>query len=362
MSARHQHDSGVAASPAAADDKAPAGDGPALGRVALHTLMRWEVLLVVLIVVAGAWSTYLSPYFLDWSNLFDMTSQFMEKAIMALPMTLIIITGGIDLSISSVMALAGVSFGLHYSTSGDLGVSILLALAIGLVAGFANGAITTRIKLHPLVVTLGTMALYRGLAQVILGDRAVSSFPDSFNNLGQGYIGVKPLLPFGDMVPWPLLIFIVLAIVFALLLHRTSFGRLVYAIGNNEDACRYSGIAVDRIKIAIYTVSGLFAAMAGLIYASRQGSARWDMGTGFELDVITAVVLGGTDINGGSGSMGGTVLALFLIGILRNGMGLANIGDQDQTIVIGALLILSILGPRVAQRLGLRRVAMKGGD
>ena len=359
MSARGERGSGAGETPAAVLSVARSG---LTRRMVLRALTRWETLLVVLIVIAGAWSTWLSPYFLDWGNMFDMTSQFMEKAIMALPMTLIIITGGIDLSISSVMALAGVSFGLHYSTSNNLSVSILIALALGLVAGFANGAIITRVRLHPLVVTLGTMAMYRGLAQVILGDRAISTFPDNFNNLGQGYIGVKPLLPFGDMVPWPLLIFVVLAIIFAALLHGTSFGRLIYAIGNNEDTCRYSGIAVDRIKLVIYTLSGLFAASAGLIYASRQGSARWDMGTGFELDVITAVVLGGTDINGGSGSMGGTVLALFLIGILRNGMGLANIGDQNQTIVIGSLLILSILGPSVARRLGLRRVAEKGGD
>ncbi len=360
MSAGSERDTGIAATPVMAEHST-APVNALFRRPSLQLLLRWEVLLVVLIVVAGAWSSWLSPYFLDWSNMFDMTSQFMEKAIMALPMTLIIISGGIDLSISSVLALAGVSFGLHYSTSGDLSVSIFLALAIGLVAGCANGMITTRVRLHPLVVTLGTMALYRGLAQVILGDRAISSFPDNFNNLGQGYVGVKPLLPFGDMLPWPLVIFAVLAIIFALLLHRTSFGRLIYAIGNNEDACRYSGIAVDRIKLVLYTVSGLFAATAGLIYASRQGSARWDMGTGFELDVITAVVLGGTDINGGSGSILGTVLALFLIGVLRNGMGLANIGDQNQTIVIGALLIFSILGPSIAQRLGLRRVEAKGG-
>jgi rhamnose transport system permease protein len=318
-------------------------------------MLRWEALLVVLLLIAGVWNSFSSPYFLDWSNLFDMTSEFMEKAIMALPMTLIIISGNIDLSISSILAMSGVSFGLHYATSGNTASSILLALCIGAGAGLANGLIITRVRLPSLVVTLGTMALYRGLAQVILGDRAISSFSDSFNNLGQGYVGASPLLPFGDLVPWPLVIFIGLAIVFALVLHRTSFGRLVYAIGSNEEACRYSGIAVDRVKVILFTVSGLLAGFAGLIYAARQGSARWDMGTGFELDVITAVVLGGTDIFGGSGTIGGTVLALFLIGVLRNGMGLANIGDQDQSIVIGALLIFSILGPNLAQRLGLRR-------
>jgi rhamnose transport system permease protein len=331
-----------------------------VGDVAQGLLLRWETLLVLLIIVAGAWNTYNSEYFLSWSNLFDMTSQFMEKAMMALPMTFIIITGGIDLSISSVLALAGVSFGLRYSTTGDLPGSMALAMAIGLLCGFANGMLVTRIKLHPLVVTLGSMALYRGLAQVVLGDTAVGSFPDQFNALA-GYVGKSILLPFGDLVPWPLLIFIVAAIAAGLVLHRTSFGRLVYAIGNNEDACRYSGIAVDRIKVILYTASGLVAAFAGLAYAAFQGAARWDMGTGFELDVITAVVLGGTDINGGSGSMGGTVLALFLIGILRNGMGLANIGDQDQMIVVGGLLIFSILGPTLAQRLGLRRRIAKGG-
>lgn len=346
---------GLGVPPNVGDAGSAAGAALRASSPLLRLVLRWESLLVVLLLLAGVWNTLSSPYFLDWSNLFDMTSEFMEKGIMALPMTLIIISGNIDLSVSSVLAMAGVSFGLHYATSGDTATSVLLALCIGLGAGMANGLIITRVKLPSLVVTLGTMALYRGLAQVILGDRAISSFSDSFNNLGQGYVGASALLPFGDLVPWPLVIFCALAVVFALLLHCTTFGRLVYAIGSNEDACRFSGIAVDRIKVTLYVLSGLLAALAGLVYAARQGSARWDMGTGFELDVITAVVLGGTDIFGGSGTILGTVLALFLIGMLRNGMGLAEIPDQDQSIVIGMLLIFSILGPNVAQRLGLRR-------
>ena len=194
-----------------------------------------------------------------------------------------------------------------------------------------------------MIVTVGTLALYRGLAQVLLGDHAVTGFPESFYGLDMRYVGNTP-------IPYPLVIFLILAVIFGLVLHRTSFGRTVFAVGTNQDAARFAGIAVDRVKVICFTLTGLMAALGGLLMTSRLASARYDMATGWELDVITAVVLGGTDINGGVGSILGTVLALFLVGILRSGMGLANVKIEYQLIVIGSLLILSIIIPNVIRR------------
>jgi rhamnose transport system permease protein len=192
------------------------------------------------------------------------------------------------------------------------------------------------------VITLGTYAFYRGLAYVMLGDQAARDYPASFTYLGQG------TLP-GTPIPFALVIFLVLAVVFGLILHKTAFGRYLYAIGHNQDGAVYSGISVPRVKVIIFMASGLMAALAGLVLAARYGSTRPDIGTGLELTVITVVVLGGVDINGGKGTMIGALLALLLIGLLRFGMGLLNIQGQVQSIAIGILLILSILLPNLPQ-------------
>ncbi|HEX9115124.1 MAG TPA: ABC transporter permease, partial [Anaerolineae bacterium] len=224
----------------------------------------------------------------------------------------------------------------------NIWVAAAAALGLGLLAGLLNGFLISRLRVPALVITLGTYAFYRGLAYVMLGDQAARGYPESFTFIGQGTI-------FGKQAPFSLALFLVLAVIFGLVLHKTAFGRYLYAIGNNQDAVLYSGISVARVKVIIFVLSGLMAALAGLVLAARYGSTRPDIGTGLELAVITAAVLGGVDINGGRGSMIGAILALLLIGLLRFGMGLLNIQGQVQSIAIGILLILSILLPNLPQ-------------
>ena len=312
-----------------------------------HLFYRWEWLLVGLIVVVTVVNTRLSPFFLNGNNLLRTTSDFMEIGIMMLPMVFIIVTGNIDLSIASVLGLSASLMGWLFMGGWNIWLAAAVALVISVLAGLLNGVLVARLKLPSLVVTLGTLSFYRGLAYTLLGDQAARGYPASFTYLGQGMLG-------GTRVPFALALFIVLALVFSLVLHKTTFGRYLYAIGNNEAASRYSGVPVERIKITIFVLSSVMAALAGFVLAARYGSTRPDIGTGLELTVITVTVLGGVSIFGGSGTLVGAILALVLIGILRFGMGLINLQGQVQDIVIGLLLILSILLPRLGGRLAAR--------
>jgi len=310
------------------------------------SLLRWEWFLVILIVVVSFVNSLISPFFLEATNLFRTASDFMELGLMMLPMTFIIITtGSVDLAVASTLGMSASFMGWLFNLGVNIWLAAGAALLLGTLAGLVNGLLITRIKLPVLVVTLATFALYRGIAYVLLGDQAARGYPAAFTYLGQGKIGGTP-------VPFSMLLFGVLALVFGLVLHKTAFGRQLYAIGSNEEACRYSGVPVDRIKLIIFTLSGFMAALAGIVLAARFGSTRPDIGTGLELDVITATVLGGVDISGGTGTMVGAVLSLVLIGILRFGMSLVNIQGQVQGIVIGLLLILAIFLPRLGRSLG----------
>jgi rhamnose transport system permease protein len=305
--------------------------------------LRREWLLVLLIVAMTVVNSRLSPFFLNQNNLLRTSSDFMEIGIMVLAMVLVIVTGNIDLSVASILGLCASFMGWLFMNGVDIWVAVPAALLLGMAAGWLNGVLVAKLKLPSLVVTLGTYSFYRGMAYVLLGDQAARGYPPSFTFLGQGTLG-------DSRVPFSLLLFGVLAVVFALLLHRTTFGRYLYAIGNNEEASRYAGVPVDRAKIIIYMLSGLMAAVAGIVLAARFGSTRPDIGTGLELTVITVTVLGGVSIFGGSGTMAGAVLSLVLIGITRFGMGLVNIQGQTQDIIIGLLLILSIMLPRFNPR------------
>lgn len=307
----------------------------------LSSFLRWEWMLVGLIILDVFINTRLSPFFLDANNLARTSSDFMEIGLMMLPMVFIIITGNIDLSIASNMGMSASFMGLLHNLGVNIWAAALAGLLLGTLGGMLNGYLVSRVKLPALVVTLGTYAFYRGIAYGFLGDQAARGYPKAFTYFGQGKV-------FGTIIPFSVALFLVLAILFGLVLHRTTFGRYLYSIGNNENATLYSGIPVAKIKFIIYTLSGFMAALAGLILAARFGSTRPDIGTGLELSVITAVVLGGVDINGGKGTMLGTVLSLLLIGLMRFGMGLLNIQGQVQGIVIGLLLILSIFLPGVA--------------
>ena len=307
-------------------------------------LARWETLLVVLLVAFAVLGTSLSPYFLSASNFSNMTSNLMEKAIMALPLALIIIAGEIDLSVESMAGLSSALLGFVFLLGWPLWIDIPLVLAVGAVGGLFNGLLVTRAGLPSLVVTLGTLALYRGLASVVLGPQSVSSWPDWFTNFG---FGVVP----GTLIPWPFVIFAVLAVAFMFVLHRTWIGRQIFAIGKNKEAARYSGIQVARVKTLLFVLSGTLSALAGVVLTARFSSARADNGQGFVLDVVTATLLGGVNIFGGAGTIAGVVLAVFVIGVLRNGLTLADVSPDVQSVVVGALLILSVAGPTAVRRL-----------
>jgi len=304
----------------------------------------WEALLIVLLVLTFILGNALSPYFFTPFNFSLMVESFVEIAIMSLSMTLIIIAGEIDLSVASVLGLASVMMGVTWRAGIPLWLDIVIALLVGALAGLFNGVLVTRLGLPSLVVTLGTLALYRGLAYVILGSEAVSNFPSSYTSFG---IGDVP----GTLIPWTFVVFVILALLFLLILHRSWIGRQIYAIGNNKDAARFAGIRVAQVKLWLFVISGLLSALAGIIFTARISSARADNALGLELDVVTVVLLGGVNIFGGSGSLVGVILALFVVGGLRNALGLADISGDVQNTVIGTLLVLSVLAPNIVQRI-----------
>jgi len=303
----------------------------------------------MLAFIAGA---LLSPYFLDVPFLLSYTSLSIEVGIMAVGLTFIIISGNIDLSVASTLALVACVAGVLYFDLGvPMGITLVLSLCTGAALGWLNGTLVTKMKLPALAVTLATMALYRGAANVLVGDDSRPKlawsrdivFPDWF-------VGINRVCIPGTPIPLPLVIFLALAIIFGIVLHKTTLGRWVYAIGTNEEAARYSGVPTERVKTLIFTLMGLLSGLAGLIMVSRLSVARYDHARGWELDAITAVVLGGTDINGGRGSMFGTVVAFFLLVFLRTGMGVANIKAESQLTAIGTLLVVAILVSNLTER------------
>lgn len=325
------------------------GDGQSRGvshspvaRFAAFSYHR-EVLVIGLLIAAFAACARLSPYFLDIHYLLDASSLYMETGLIALTMTFIIISGNIDLSVASTLALTASTTAVLTTRLGvPFGLALVCGLILGALLGLFNGILIVKMRLPSLVVTLGTFALYRGIAQILVGDHSISQFPEWF-------IGIDYRRVVGP-VPLPLVIFLVLAALASLILHRTVLGRWIIAMGTNPAASRYSGIPTGFTVAVLFMLSGLMAAVAGAMMTSRLGVARYDMAKGMELDVITAVVLGGTDIFGGRGTILGTVTALFLIGILRSGMGLANIKIESQLVVIGLLLIFSVVIANLLER------------
>ncbi len=311
-------------------------------------LLNREMVVIALLITAFIVSSRLSPYFLDREYLLENTSLYMEAGIIALAMTFIIVAGKIDLSVASNLALTACSAAVMHSRFGwPMPATIAFALVLGSLLGMVNGLLIVKLRLPPLTVTLGTFALYRGIAQILVGEHSVSGFPEWFAGIDYRKVG--------GLLPMPLCIFLVLAVILGIVLHKTVVGRWTVGIGANQVASRYSGVPVGRTVIGLFTLAGLLSGLAGQIMTSRLGVARFDMGIGLELDVITAVVLGGTDIFGGRGTIFGTVLALFLLGIIRSGMGLQNIKVEQQLIVIGLLLIFSVAMPNILQRRAAKR-------
>lgn len=307
-------------------------------------LLSWEALLVLLLALSVVIGSILSPYFLSGFNFYAITSNVMEVAIMALPMTLIIIAGEIDLSVEGILGLASIVLGFLWESGHPMWLAIGAVLLLGLVAGWLNGVLVTRLGLPSLVVTIGTLSLYTGLSYVVLGGQAASNFPASFINLGIGTVG-------STEIPWSGVIFAVLAIIFVILLHFSRLGRQLYAMGENKEAARFAGINVKRMKLALFILSGLLSALAGVIFTARLASATPGAATGLSLNVITVVLLGGVDIFGGRGSLLGVVLAIFIVAVIQNILSLLNVSGDIQSFAIGLLLILSVLGSNLARRI-----------
>ncbi|WP_246164703.1 ABC transporter permease [Litorivicinus lipolyticus] len=286
-----------------------------------------------------------SPYFLDPWNLSDATFNFTEKAIVALPLALLIICREIDLSIASIIALASVTMG--FCAEAGLGTPwiVLAGLTTGALCGAFNGWLVTRFDIPSIVVTIGTMSLFRGLTYVLLGDTALKNYPAEFDFFGQGYVY--------SVLSFEFSLFMLLAVVFYLLLHRSTFGRRTYAIGNNPTAAFYSGVNVARHKMTLFILVGLFCGIASVMLTSRLGSTRPTIALGWELSIITMVVLGGVNILGGSGSISGVIIAVFLMGLVTFGLGLLNVPGIVMSIIIGAMLIGVIAAPILLKRMRL---------
>lgn len=310
-----------------------------LTRPAVRALKSWEALLAVVAIAIFVLNAWASPYFLDPWNLSDASFNFTEKAMIAFAMAMLIVAGEIDLSVGAIIALASTVMGLAMTAGAPTPVLVLLGLGTGLACGAFNGLLVARFGLPSIVVTIGTMSLFRGVSYIVLGDGAFTGYPASFAWFGQGYVVW--------VITVELVIFTLAALVFGVLLHRTSFGRTVYAIGNNSVAARFSGIRVDRVRFILFLLTGVMSGIAAICLTSRLGSTRPSIASGFELEVVTIVVLGGVSILGGSGSIVGVVLAAFVMGLVTFGLGLLNVPGIVMSIVVGALLIAVIAVPRL---------------
>jgi rhamnose transport system permease protein len=305
-------------------------------------LLRWESMLAVVLVLEFVLFSSISPYFLSVDTLSDATFNFTERAIVALPLALLIIAGEIDISVAAIIALASVAMGLASAQGlGTAGVTAV-GLGTGLSAGCVNGALVTIGRVPSIVATIGTMTLFRGAAYAVLGDRVLKDYPDSFARFGQGYL-VGP-------VSNELALFVFFAILFALFLHRTRWGRAIFAIGANPVASRFAGIRVDRYRFALFAVTGLFSGLAAVLLTSRLGSTRPSIAQGWELEIISMVILGGVSVWGGKGSIAGVVLAALVFGLVTFGLGLMNIPGIVMSIFTGLLLILVVAVPALVNR------------
>lgn len=325
------------------DTPAPRHIPDRLDKPLSSAIFSWEALLVVVAVAIFAINSFASPYFLDAYSLSDLTFNFTEKGLIAFAMALLIISGEIDLSVAAIIALASTMMGMAVQAGADTPVLVAIGIVVGLGCGAFNGLLVTRLGLPSIVVTIGTMSLFRGIAFIILGDQAYKGYPESFAFFGQGYVWW--------VVSFELVLFLLAALAYWFLLHRTSFGRRVFAIGNNPVAAQFSGVRVGRIKFILFCMTGLMAGIASVLITSRLGSTRPSIAQGYELEVITMVVLGGVSILGGSGSIVGVVLAAFIMGLVTFGLGLLNVPGIVMSIFIGLLLIVVIALPIVWRRL-----------
>ncbi|MCX2725247.1 ABC transporter permease [Roseibium salinum] len=335
---------------ASTDTKATGRQLPDRLKTPLHRfLISWELLLLCVAVAVFILNSFASPYFLDPWNLSDATFNFTEKAMIAFAMALLIISGEIDLSVASIIALTSTAMGFAVQMGADTPLLVLIGLCVGLACGAFNGLLVTGFGLPSIVVTIGTMSLFRGISYIVLGDKAYTGYPSNFAFFGQGYVWW--------VISFEFVLFALLAVLFAVILHRTNFGRAVFVIGNNPVGALFSGIQVARVKFTLFLLTGVMSGVAAICLTSRLGATRPSIAFGWELEVVTMVVLGGVSILGGSGSIPGVVIAAFVMGMVTFGFGLLNVPGIVMSIFIGLLLIAVIALPRVARQLLARRKA-----
>lgn len=320
-----------------------------LGTPFSRIFSSWEMLLLGVPIAIFIANSFASPYFLNAWNLSDATFNFTEKALIAFAMTLLIISGEIDLSVAAIIALASTAMGAAAQAGVGTPGLVMIGIGTGLVCGAINGGLVAGLKLPSIVVTIGTMSLFRGISYIVLGDQAFGGYPASFAYFGQGYVFW--------VISFEFALFVVFAVLFGVLLHATSFGRRVYAIGNNEFAARFSGIPVEKTKFVLFLMTGVMSGIAAVCLTSRLGSTRPSIAQGWELEIVTMVVLGGVSILGGSGTIVGVVIAAFVMGLVTFGLGLLNVPGIVMSIFIGLLLIVTISLPILIRQFKGRRAA-----
>lgn len=310
-------------------------------------ILSWEMFLLTAVLLVFITNCCASPYFFDLWSLSDATFNFTEKAIIALPLALVIIVREIDISVASIIALSSVAMGFTAEAGAGVELICLAGVVVGILCGLFNGLLVTQLNIPSIVVTIGTMSLFRGISYILLGDQSLKNYPDSFDFFGQGYVF--------SVLSFEFVFFLSLSALFYFVLHKTNFGRQTYAIGHNPVGAFYTGINVSRHKLILFTLVGFFCGIAAIMLTSRLGSTRPTIALGWELSIITMVVLGGVSILGGSGGIVGVVIAIFLMGLVTVGLGLLNVPGIVMSIIIGVMLICVIALPGLFKRFKQKR-------
>ena len=317
-----------------------------------HLLLRWESMLILLLVAVNIMNIAISDKYWSLTGLFRATNSFLNIAFMVLPMCFVLVLGDIDISVGSILAFSATMLGITYNAGAPMIVAVLVALLTGTVCGCINGAIATQFtELNPMIITFGTQVVYRGLCEIILGDQSTGGLNNVmwFSNLYWGKIG--------GVVPYMFVVFVLCAIVFGIVQHKTTFGRRMYAIGANREAARYSGINVQGTRFVVYVVTGLFAGVAAIFTAASMGSINNAVGKGTEMDAIGICVLGGILTDGGKGNFIGAMISVFLLGLLEYGLGLVNVSSNVMLVIKGALLVISVMIPNLKINVKKKKIA-----
>lgn len=316
--------------------------------------VRWEFLLVLIFIAVNIMNANLSPVYLKLNFLFINIRDFLIKGIIALPMAYILLLGDIDLSVGGNVCLSATILGIVYNATGNMLLAIAACLATGTLCGALNGIILTKFaELAPMIVTLATNIIFRGISERILGNGSTGGMQEVewFSQLYYGRIS--------KMVPHLFILFCVLALVFGLVMHKTVFGRQMFAIGANKKAAAYAGIKVEKVRMIVFTLTGLICGVAAVLECANLGSVKSNLAKGYELEAIAMCVLGGISTAGGKGTMVGAVISIFIIGLLRYGLGLINLSGQTIRIILGALLIVVVLYPTIQEAINNRIKTVK---